>query len=161
MFLLSIGIGMGCDRFSGGTPSPTPSASPTPTVTEALASASDDLSQALSELRSRNVKGSLELVDRSIASLKAAAGGASAASRAAINDALTKAESVRGMIANGDKKAEETLAKMEKTMSDLVDSASKVIEDAKRSAQTAIGQAADRVKEAVGTPTPTPTPRRR
>ena len=142
-----------------GSPTPTASPTPTPTVTEAMASAGDDLSRALSELRSRNVRGSLELVDRSIASMKIAANGASASSRLAIEEALKKVESTRAMIASSDKKAEETLAKVESHVAGLVDSVSSMVGEAKEGAARAIGEAADRVKEAVGAPSPTPSPR--
>ncbi|MEP7271758.1 MAG: hypothetical protein ABI882_09645 [Acidobacteriota bacterium] len=161
--ILSAGLLFGCTEggkiSSPSSPSPSPTASPT--VTEAMASAADDLSRALSELRSRNIRGSLELVDRSIASLKTAAIGASAASRTAIEDALKKLESTREMIARSDTKAEETLAKVEKSVSGLVDSVSSMVGEARQGAARAIGQAADRVKEAVGAPSPTPSPRKR
>ena len=152
----------GCAMIGEKTaaPSPTPSASPTPTVSEALASAKDYLSRALSELRNRNTRGALELIDLASGSLKTAAGGASAVTSTAIEGAAKSLESVKTMIANKDKKAEETLAKVETTVSGLVQSAASMVGDAKEKARGAIGAAADAVKAAVAvSPSPSPSPK--
>ena len=146
---------------STATPSPTPtvtaSPTPTPTASEALSSASQDLTQALKELRTRNIRGSLELVDRAIASMKTSAESSGAASRAKFDAAIKSAEASRELIANGDKKADDALAKVDATVTGLVESASTLFEEAKAEAKAAIGAAADKVKEAVE-PTPTPKP---
>jgi NADH dehydrogenase/NADH:ubiquinone oxidoreductase subunit G len=157
--LFQLGCAAG-EKSSSASPTPTVVASPTPTPTasEALTAASEDLTHALKELRTRNIRGSLELVDRSIASLNLAAAGAGAASRVKLEEAIKKAEASRELIANGDKKADEALSKVDAAVTDLVKSASTLFEEAKESAKSAIGAAADKVKEAVGA-TPTPTPK--
>ena len=158
--LLFTGCGMIGERTA--SPSPTPSASPTPTVSEALATAQNYLTSALNELSNRNTRGALEMIDLASGSLKTAAGGASTVTATAIEGAIKNLDSVRTMIANKDKKAEETLARIEKTVSGLAQSASSVVGEAKEKARGAIGAAADAVKEAVAaTPRPTPTPRKK
>lgn len=158
---------MGCaagEKSSSASPTPTAAASPTPTQTasESLTAASQDLTQALKELRTRNIRGSLELLDRSIASLNDAAAGAGAASRVKLEEAIKKAQASRELIAMGDKKADEALSKVDATVTDLVNSASTLFEEAKEGAKSAIGAAADKVKEAVSsTPAPTPKPARK
>lgn len=158
--ILQLGCATG-EKTAAPSPSPTVAASPTPTPTasEALTAASEDLTHALKELRTRNIRGSLELVDRAIASLRNAAAGAGAASRVKLEEAVKKAEASRELIANGDKKADEALAKVEATVTDLVNSAATLFEEAKEGAKSAIGAAADKVKEAVSA-TPTPEPKR-
>lgn len=158
--LFQLGCAAG-EMTSSPTPTPTVAPSPTPTQTasESLAAASADLTHALKELRTRNIRGSLELVDRSISSLRDAAAGAGAASRVKLEEAIKKAEASRELIANGDKKADDALAKVDAAVTDLVNSASTLFEQTKESARSAIGAAADKVKEAVGA-TPTPEPRK-
>ncbi len=164
-FLLAVGLlftGCGMIGEKTASPSPTPSASPTPTVSEALTSAQDYLTRALNELSNRNTRGALELIDLASGSLKTAAGGASTVTGTAIEGAIKSLDSVRTMIANKDKKAEETLAKVEKTVSGLVQSASSMVGEAKEKARGAIGAAADAVKEAVAaTPRPSATPKKK
>ena len=153
ILLFQFGCATAGEKTATASPTPSVAASPTPTptVSEALTSASEDLTQALKELRSRNIRGSLELIDRSVLRLKDASAGAGAATRVAIDEAIKKVEASREMIANGDKKADEALSKVEATVTGLVNSASTMLESAK----STIGAAADKVKEAVGaTPTP-------
>jgi hypothetical protein len=157
------------EKTASPSPTPTVAASPTPTPTasESLTAASEDLTHALKELRTRNIRGSLELVDRSIVSLKNAAAGAGAASRTTFDEAIKKAEASRELIASGDKKADEALSKVEATVSGLVNSAATLFEKAEEGTKSAIGSASEKVKEAVGaTPAPaakkaTPKPKKK
>ncbi|MBX3277096.1 MAG: hypothetical protein KF868_03730 [Acidobacteria bacterium] len=124
-----------CNMLPGAQvePAPTPAAAPAPTpgVYEALAAAQLDLERALSELRSRNRRGALEMLDQAATSLGHAAVGASTLARPALDKAVQALDAAKTLIQNKDKKGEEALAALERTIAALVEKAASLTEETK------------------------------
>lgn len=122
--------------LQGGAPTPTPAASPTPTpgVFDSLTAAHQQIERALSELRSRNRRGALEMLELASTSLAQAAAGASSVIRPAIEKASAALAAAKTMILNNDKKADDALAAVERSVSTLVDKASTLTDELKSQA---------------------------
>lgn len=124
-----------CNMLPGAHTEPTPppavAPAPTPGVYEALAAAQMDLERALSELRSRNRRGALEMLDQAATSLGHAAAGASTLARPALDKAVQALDAAKTLIQNKDKKGEEALAALERTIAALVEKAGSLAEETK------------------------------
>lgn len=114
------------ERLSGSatpTPAPSPSPTPTPDMLQSLGGAHHHIERALEELRSRNRRGAIELIDLGAASLKGAIATSSEKLRAPIEKADQNLVSARALVVSKDKKGEDALFKVERALADLVEKA--------------------------------------
>ena len=112
----------GCARSEGPAAGPAATATPVPTpvATGDLAVAKDYLDRAASELRNRNYRGSIELLDLGRAEVAAAAANAADRSKTDLEGVAEGLGSVRALLEKRDKHAEAELTKVYERFTRLI-----------------------------------------